>query len=224
MDSKTKQRSTWVSKNGPCVICGSEEELNIHHMDPDLKTAEKIWGLPFEKREEELSRCIVVCHECHVDIHSSLRRQKRKTRIHPDRATLLCRHCGEEKPIGSKKENLCETCWKQEKRHKSYIICKDCGEKKHPYTTSLCNACYSKRRRKDPPKRRQVICRVCGENKYHEADNMCKSCYIKEYRKRAPLISCLSCGERRQNHSGGLCATCYMRQKRLKAKSSETQN
>jgi hypothetical protein len=61
---------------GCCSICGYDKclrAIEFHHLDPDKKseTYDKyflFWG--FERQKKELENCIIVCSNCHREIHS----------------------------------------------------------------------------------------------------------------------------------------------------------
>jgi hypothetical protein len=212
MHKTTKLRAEWINDNGPCSICGSDKELHLHHEDPNSKIEHRLWGMSKKRREEELQKCIVVCKECHVDIHTDLKRQGFLPRPHKDRKLILCTKCGKERPVGAK--GLCHSCYRRYQRDSKYIICKECKQEKHPYTKDLCNACYSRIRRANPPKRKMIICSDCGTESWHEAKGKCKKCYIKNHPRK--MCVCIDCGENKPHHSKNRCVRCYMRSKRQK--------
>ncbi len=61
---------------GCCSVCGYDNcirALEFHHTDPSKKSKDynkrfKIWS--FERQKEELEYCIIVCSNCHREIHS----------------------------------------------------------------------------------------------------------------------------------------------------------
>lgn len=63
---------------GKCVRCGYNkcyDALEFHHTDPTQKEfhlGEKR-GLAFDKLVAELDKCIMVCRNCHAEIHHELR-------------------------------------------------------------------------------------------------------------------------------------------------------
>ena len=63
----TKRRSDWIEANGPCVECGSRQDLEVDHIDPASKTMNTggIWSRTLAVREVELSLCQVLCRRCH---------------------------------------------------------------------------------------------------------------------------------------------------------------
>lgn len=60
-------------KGGECSICGykrSSKALEFHHIDPnekDFTISGKSWS--FERLKKEVDRCILVCANCHAEIH-----------------------------------------------------------------------------------------------------------------------------------------------------------
>jgi hypothetical protein len=48
-----------------CVRCGSLENLELDHIDPSIKVDHKIWSLSRIRMDKELSKCQVLCNECH---------------------------------------------------------------------------------------------------------------------------------------------------------------
>ena len=63
------RRKKWFLENGPCVVCGSWEKLELHHKDPSKKESHNIWSWKEDRRLMELSKCEVRCMKCHIDIH-----------------------------------------------------------------------------------------------------------------------------------------------------------
>lgn len=49
-----------------CAECGVAERLELHHIDPAQKVSHRIWSWSVTKRFEELQKCIVLCHDCHM--------------------------------------------------------------------------------------------------------------------------------------------------------------
>ncbi len=60
-----QRRIDWLRDNGPCVLCGSTEDLEVDHLDPALKVDHKVWSWSAERRRVELAKCRVLCAECH---------------------------------------------------------------------------------------------------------------------------------------------------------------
>jgi hypothetical protein len=40
--------------------------LELDHVDPALKVSHRVWSWARERREAELAKCQVLCHDCHV--------------------------------------------------------------------------------------------------------------------------------------------------------------
>jgi hypothetical protein len=218
-NKETERRECWLKENGPCSICGSSIELHIHHVNPNETLSHRFWGWSEEKRNKELEKCIVLCKECHVDIHTKMKREGKQTEYNKERKLIDCIKCGRKRPLGSK--NLCKTCYRENQRNNTLIICSRCGKEKKKYVDEICNACYSKERRANPPKRKIDICIVCKEEKYIEGFRMCMLCYKKDYNvNRRKIIICRHCGEEKKHHCDNLCSKCYMQIKRASEKNS----
>lgn len=56
-----------------CAECGTTEDLEFDHIEPHLKEVTIARASSFsEKRwQEELSKCQLLCHDCHVTKHAS---------------------------------------------------------------------------------------------------------------------------------------------------------
>lgn len=65
-------------KGGCCVKCGyskSIKALAFHHLDPsekDFGISDKGYTRGWKKIKVELDKCILVCHNCHAEIHEEL--------------------------------------------------------------------------------------------------------------------------------------------------------
>lgn len=63
-------------KGGACALCGYSKclgALHFHHMDGDEKefNLSDSLGRSWKVIEEELDKCLLVCANCHAEIHSS---------------------------------------------------------------------------------------------------------------------------------------------------------
>lgn len=61
-------RSDWIKENGPCRACGSNQNLEIDHIDERTKEFEiaTLFLAPrSEKLKIELAKCQVLCRPCH---------------------------------------------------------------------------------------------------------------------------------------------------------------
>ena len=56
-----------IMLGGSCVVCGATEGLQIDHLDPDQKsfTLGKLWSASQERFLDELSKCQLLCDDCH---------------------------------------------------------------------------------------------------------------------------------------------------------------
>lgn len=65
-------------KGGKCAICGykkSQRALSFHHKDPSKKSfglSSKGLTRSWEKTKEELDKCILLCANCHMEVHDGL--------------------------------------------------------------------------------------------------------------------------------------------------------
>jgi hypothetical protein len=63
-------------KGGKCEICGYNkciDALEFHHLDPsqkDFGISQKGYTRSWENVKKELDKCIMVCSNCHKEIHS----------------------------------------------------------------------------------------------------------------------------------------------------------
>ena len=63
-------------RGGECEICGYNkcvEALHFHHLDPDKKdfgVSAKGFTRSWEKIQNELDKCLLVCSNCHSEIHA----------------------------------------------------------------------------------------------------------------------------------------------------------
>lgn len=69
LERMKQARTEWLLANGPCN-CGSWEDLQVDHIDPNLKVSHRIWSWSPARRAAELAKCQTLCLPCH----------KRKTR------------------------------------------------------------------------------------------------------------------------------------------------
>jgi hypothetical protein len=76
-----RRRMGWILENGPCVDCGSTQDLRVVYKDPAEKTVRvtSIWSLSEQKRTELLNKCVVLCRSCAL--------AKRKDERQPDHGT-----------------------------------------------------------------------------------------------------------------------------------------
>jgi 5-methylcytosine-specific restriction endonuclease McrA len=71
-EARRQYNREWVAKRRAayfedkiCVKCGSVERLELDHIDPETKVTNSVWSWADEKRNIELAKCQILCHECH---------------------------------------------------------------------------------------------------------------------------------------------------------------
>jgi 5-methylcytosine-specific restriction endonuclease McrA len=60
---------------GKCVRCGYSKSLwalQFHHINPEDKESKNLSKLSFEKQIEEVKKCILLCANCHIELHEEL--------------------------------------------------------------------------------------------------------------------------------------------------------
>ena len=70
-----KRKETLINlKGGQCKMCGYTRALTFHHLNPEEKCFElalcDLWSHSWEKILEEAKKCILLCANCHCEIHS----------------------------------------------------------------------------------------------------------------------------------------------------------
>ena len=69
-------------KGGSCELCGYNKcisALEFHHKDPnekDFNISGKSWS--YERLKNEVDKCILVCSNCHKEIHQKIEEDKKK--------------------------------------------------------------------------------------------------------------------------------------------------
>lgn len=73
-------------KGGACEKCGYSKKIynvySFHHKDPnkkDFTIAGKSWG--YERLKKEVDKCLLVCENCHREIHWEINQKKRQERL-----------------------------------------------------------------------------------------------------------------------------------------------
>lgn len=80
-------------KGGKCEKCGydkCEEALDFHHLDPNKKdfTISSYANLSIKKLKEETDKCVLVCANCHREIHKELNEAKRKEMLMKEKSYI----------------------------------------------------------------------------------------------------------------------------------------
>jgi hypothetical protein len=60
-----RRRAAWFADK-VCAWCGSDEQLELDHVDRSQKVDHRLWSWSQERREAELAKCQVLCHPCHL--------------------------------------------------------------------------------------------------------------------------------------------------------------
>ena len=73
---RTKEKSVEY-KGGKCKICNYDRcvsALEFHHLEPSKKdfTLSQSMNIAWDKIKEELDKCILVCANCHREIHEGI--------------------------------------------------------------------------------------------------------------------------------------------------------
>ena len=74
-------------KGGKCVLCGYTKclgALEFHHVDPSQKDfALSVKGLTrsWEKIQAELDKCVLVCANCHREVHAGISQLPKETLV-----------------------------------------------------------------------------------------------------------------------------------------------
>lgn len=69
-----KRKKEDLEKLGPCLFCGSVENIEIHHIDPDKKISHGIWSWSEKRKNDELKKCVSLCNRCHRLFHALVRK------------------------------------------------------------------------------------------------------------------------------------------------------
>jgi hypothetical protein len=62
-----RRRQRFMATLGPCVQCGSTENLELHHVDRATKTEHKIWSWSPARLRREMKKCVALCRKCHKE-------------------------------------------------------------------------------------------------------------------------------------------------------------
>lgn len=117
-------------KGGKCSICGyskCKDSLSFHHIDPESKefTISGKYNLSWKKISKELDKCILVCMNCHGEIHSNKENEykynsvkkihkKNETRIRiKSKYSGYCLDCGIRIPKANKRCKICNNISKR---------------------------------------------------------------------------------------------------------------
>ncbi len=74
-------------KGGSCSQCGYNrciDALEFHHIDPaqkDFNISSKGYTRSWERVQEELDKCIIICANCHRELHAKLAASRRNAGV-----------------------------------------------------------------------------------------------------------------------------------------------
>lgn len=75
-DRKVRQRASIINLVGKCQLCPYNKlirNLSFHHLEPKaFELSSRIFSRSLEVLLPELRKCIIVCHNCHGEIHAGL--------------------------------------------------------------------------------------------------------------------------------------------------------
>ena len=123
-----------MRRGGTCEICGyckNIAALEFHHKNPEEKEfnvdMRKFSNMSLEKLEEELEKCILVCANCHRELHNeSLTMENVPNLLENVDKTTFSNRGGQ----------ICPVCGKRFKKSKGKIYCsKECRMKAKNYPT-----------------------------------------------------------------------------------------
>lgn len=53
-------------QNAKCSKCDSKKHLELDHIDRTTKIDHRIWGWSAKRIQEEIKKCQILCHACHL--------------------------------------------------------------------------------------------------------------------------------------------------------------
>lgn len=118
-ETRRQYQRKWCARNRAeffagktCVRCGSDQDLELDHIDRKQKIDHVIWSWSKVRREAELAKCQVLCGPCH----------KQKTRADLNERI----ECANGHPWNHNKYGDCVDCKRE--RMRRYRASKRCGE------------------------------------------------------------------------------------------------
>lgn len=98
------RRAAWFKAHGPCVDCGSWDQLELDHIDPALKVTHLVWSWTLERREEELAKCVARCKQCH------------RERTNQQQSKQVCCNGHDKDVTGRDTDGSCAECRRENQR------------------------------------------------------------------------------------------------------------
>lgn len=117
-----------VVMGGKCQLCGYEKcakALELHHIDPaqkDRVISGNLLNNSWDKLCNELQKCVLVCANCHREIHSGLYEGELKSSFNEGVAKMFSKMIVD---LKSKHLHYCKTCGKV--ISSGAIRCADCS-------------------------------------------------------------------------------------------------
>lgn len=123
-----------MRRGGACEICGyckNIAALEFHHLNPEEKEfnvdMRKFSNMNLEKLEAELEKCILVCANCHRELHNE--------NLTMENVPILLENV-DKITFSNRGGQICPTCGKRFKKSKGKIYCsKECRMKAKNYPT-----------------------------------------------------------------------------------------
>lgn len=126
------------AKGGECEICGYKKNiaaLEFHHLDPNTKSfqldSRNLSNTSPSKLLEEVDKCILVCANCHRELHNEHLNEDNITYLlnemtskhhalkHKNKTTI-CKRCGKEFPYSKGKIYCSDECREKDKNYPTY--------------------------------------------------------------------------------------------------------
>ena len=134
----TRKLELIEEKGGKCEICGYDKNiaaLDFHHLNPETKSfqldSRHLSNTTIVKLREEADKCILVCANCHREIHNKhldksnipmlLNEMVSKhISLEHKNKTSICKHCGKEFPYSKNKIYCSDECREADKGYPTY--------------------------------------------------------------------------------------------------------
>ena len=119
---------------GKCCICGYDKTnsaLEFHHINPD----EKKYGIAqgnchdLEKDLEEVRKCILVCANCHREIHDGLYKEEQLKQLQIYNEEIANKLRQDKLKLQTKTIYTCASCGKEITRYSKSGLCEECVRK-----------------------------------------------------------------------------------------------
>lgn len=126
--SRRKARIIYVM-GGSCKCCGynrSQKALELHHLNPNEKEFSiSKWVVNWSETIVELAKCVLVCANCHREIHDGLLKIENVSSLNEERALEISKEIDN---IKSVTQHFCQDCGAPISRWGTY--CTECSHKK----------------------------------------------------------------------------------------------